>query len=155
MKKINKDIGFLMPVLDNNLESNNICITISKLIHARPNDQICIFNSHCEKIETYNIPVLHINQAKFFKGNLVVFDLQCLELSRSFPLLDNVYYYARNIPWTNTKSYYEQWKNLFSEPNTKVISANKYIDNIYNIVWSNSIGISETFDYGTISNIIR
>jgi hypothetical protein len=155
MKKTNKDIGFLMPVVDNNFESNSICTTISKLIHARPNDQICIFNSYCEKIDTYNIPVLHVNQAKFFKGSLVVFDLQCLELSRSLPLLDNVYYYAKNIPWTNTKGYYEQWKNLFSKPNIKVISSNKYIDNIYNIVWSNSIGISENFDYDTISNIIR
>lgn len=154
MKKINKDIGFLIPALDNNSDANNICVTIAKLIYSRPKDQICIFNSYCEKIETYNIPILHVNQAKFFKGSIVVFDLPCLELSKSLPLLDNVYYYAKNIPWTNTTSYYDQWKNLFGKANTKVISASKYINDIYNIVWSNSIGISEAFDYETISNII-
>lgn len=153
--KENKDLGFLIPVLDNNQQSNDICITIAKLIYSRPKQQICIFNSYCEKIDTYNIPILHINQSKFFKGNIIVFDPHCLQLSSCFPLINEKYYYSQNIPWSNGASEYEQWKKLFNQPNLKVISANKYIHDIFNIVWSNSIGISETFDYETISKLIQ
>lgn len=152
--KEKKDIGFLIPVLENNKACDIICETISSLITNRPSQQICIFNSYCEKLNTNNIPIVHINQAKFFKGSLVVFDLHCLELSASFPLVSNIYYYAQNIPWSNNQSHYQQWKQLFDKDNLKVISANKYIYDIYNIVWSNSIGISEVFNYETISKLI-
>jgi hypothetical protein len=152
--KSNKDLGFLIPVLDNSQQSNNICNTITRLIGSRPKQQICIFNSYCEKIDTRNIPIVHINQAKFFDGDLIVFDLHCLELSNSFPLIQNTYYYAQNIPWSNNPAYYDQWKNLFNRPNIKIISSHKYIHDIYNIVWSNSLGISEAFDYETINKLI-
>jgi len=152
--KRNNDLGFLMPILDNNQSCNLACNTISKLILTRPKKQICIFNSYSEKIQTYNIPILHINQAKFFRGDMVVFDLYCLELCGSFSLLENVYYYAQNIPWSNNQSLYRQWKKLFDKNNVKIIAANKYINDMYNIAWSNSIGISETFDYETINNLL-
>lgn len=152
--KENKDLGFLVPALDNNQSSNAIFSTVSGLIKSRPKQQICIFNSYCERIDTRNVPVVHINQAKFFNGNLIVFDLHCLQLSGLFPLINEVYYYAQNIPWSNNQSYYSQWKELFDRKNLKVISANKYIHDIYNIVWSNSIGISETFDYESINKFI-
>ena len=111
--KQNKDLGFLIPVLDNNQSSNIICNTISRFIQSRPKQQICIFNSYSERINTNNIPIVHINQAKFFDGNLIVFDLHCLQLSNLFPLIREVYYYAQNIPWSNGQNNYAQWKELF------------------------------------------
>jgi hypothetical protein len=152
--KQNKDLGFLIPVLDNNQSSNIICNTISRFIQSRPKQQICIFNSYSERINTNNIPIVHINQAKFFDGNLIVFDLHCLQLSNLFPLIREVYYYAQNIPWSNGQNNYAQWKELFDRKNLKIISANKHIHDIYNIVWSNSIGISETFNYETVNKFI-
>jgi hypothetical protein len=152
--KQNKDLGFLIPVLDNNQHSNIICNTVSGFIRSRPRQQVCIFNSYSERINTQHIPLVHINQAKFFDGDLIVFDLHCLQLSGSFPLINKIYYYAQNIPWSNNHSYYAQWKELFSKTNLSIISANKYIHDMYNIVWSNSVGISEAFDYETVNKLI-
>lgn len=151
---MNNDIGFVVVSLDNNYTSKMLCSTISAFISNMANRQICIFNSYCEKIDTQNIPMLHISQAKFFNGDLVLFDIPCLLLSKQFPLIKKKYFYAQNSPWTDIPESYSSWKELFGQDNLNVIAKNKYLYDLYNIVWQNAIGTSENFSYEQVSQFI-
>lgn len=148
------DIGFVVVSLDNNYTSKTLCNTISSLIGNMPDRQICIFNSYCEKIDTQNIPIMHISQAKFFSGDLFLFDIPCLLLSKQFPLIKNKYFYAQNSPWSDIPESYSSWKELFGQDSLHIIAKNKYLFDLYNIAWNNAIGTSENFSYEQISQFI-
>jgi len=149
-----KDIGFVIVSLDNNNTSTILCNTISTFIKNRPDRQISIFNSYCERLDTMNIPMLHISQAKFFNGDLVFFDIPCLLLSKQFPLINKKYFYAQNAPWTDIQESYSSWKQLFGQENLNIITKNKYLYDLYNIVWKNAIGTSENFSYEQINQLV-
>lgn len=151
---MSRDIGFVIVSLDNNHTSTILCNTISSFIKNRRNRQISIFNSYCERIDTMSIPMLHISQAKFFDGDLVFFDIPCLLLSRHFPLVKNKYFYAQNAPWSEIPESYSSWKQLFEQENLNIIAKNKYLYDLYNIVWKNAIGTSENFSYEQISQLV-
>jgi hypothetical protein len=151
---MSKDLGFVLIALDNNQISNSLCSAIRGFIDNDSKSQICIFNSYCERINTHQIPLLHIREARYFDGSLFVFDLPSLLLCSKFPSPKNIYYYAHNFPWTISAQPYSFWKNIFKSDRMKIIAQNQHIHDMYNLLWNNSIGISERFEYDKINQII-
>jgi hypothetical protein len=151
----NKNLGILLIKLNNNEVYDNIISTIDQLILNNPFSHISIFNSFSDKINTGNVPILHLSHAKFFDGDMVVFDIMGLLLTKNFPNINKRYFYTQDIPWmTDTKAYYTQWKGLFEHDNLEFIVQNQELYDIYEMIWKKPIGISENFNYEKINSFI-
>jgi len=151
-----KDIGFLIPNLTNNTFCDNLLDTIKKFINNNPYDQTVIFNSSCDKIDTKNIPILHLSHSQFFYGKLFLFDLASVVLSQKFPNISKRYLYAQDIPWMNSpQTNYKYWLDIYNQNNLELIVPTENLCNIYEIAWKKPIGIVENFNYEQIKKIIR
>ena len=137
-----KNLAFILLHIDDTVSSAILdpIIEISNLIKDK---KFVIFNSY----NTYancSLPIFHINQLKFFKCDVVVFDIISLVIAVSCYKIRNIYYYSYNIPWTidNTTNY-EFWAKLFDNDKVKIITQNKDIYDTYNKVWKRPIAISQ------------
>ena len=128
------DIGFVLIKLTNSAFYDKILETIQKFISYNPFDQIVIFNSYCDKLDTKNIPILHISHSQFFNGKLVMFDLASVMISQKFTNVNSRYLYVQDIPWMNSpKSNYAEWLNLYSSPNLNLIASDSTLYDIYSL----------------------
>ena len=149
------DVGFILFSIENNSFFNNLLPSIKQFIDNNPYKQICIFNSYCSMINTSNIPILHIKQAKFFTGDIFVFDIIGLMLAKDFPNVTNKYWFTNNIPWQDTNLLYSEWEKLFNQPKLNIIAQNQKLFDIFDITWKTPVGIAENVDYESLSKLIR
>lgn len=156
MKNNKQDYGFIVNKLDDSPESNKIIQNITTIIENKPYNQICIFNSSNERILKSVVPVLHLNQSKFFFGNIFIFDILSLIMSKTYPNVYKRYFYATNIPWEkNTNGDYKEWSEIFHSSNIEIIAQNQYISDIYEICWKKPLLIAEDFSYEHIKSIME
>jgi hypothetical protein len=114
-----------------------------------------IFNSRCDKVSTDNIPILHINHAKFFKGDLFLFDISGLILTKQFTNINKKLLYCNDMPWIKIRNNnYREWENLYCSNTIDFIVTNKYLYDIYSLSWKEPIGIMESFDYEKIQKLL-
>ncbi len=152
---IKNNLGFLLPYIDNTAEYNIIFQNISKLIKHNIYTNIVIFNSRCDKVSTDNIPILHINHAKFFKGDLFLFDISGLILTKQFTNINKKLLYCNDMPWIKIRNNnYREWENLYCSNTIDFIVTNKYLYDIYSLSWKEPIGIMESFDYEKIQKLL-
>lgn len=134
---------------------DNIFKNIYELINKNPYSNIVIFSSTCDKISTHNIPVLHLTQAKFFNGDLWMFDIMSLVISKNFPNLNRKLLYCNDIPWLQSRNTsYNEWKSLYAQ-NIDFITTNQYLYDIYSICWKIPLDIMESFDNEKIQHILQ
>ena len=148
------DIGFIMINIDNNVE-DSIFKTIQQIESNNPYKQTIIFNSYCNKINTYNLPILHISQAQFFTGVLFLFDLASVLLTNNFPNIKKRILYINNTPWSSGLTSYSEWESLFNQESLELLTANQELYDIYEICWKKPLGISKGFNYEDISPFIQ
>ena len=149
-----KDTGFMVLGLENNEFHDTIIVTVAEYIQENPFKQICIFNNVSDKSSLFNVPLLHTSQARFFDGDLVVFDLLSLMIALNFPGKENVYYYAQDFPWVGHHNAYKVWKDLMLRDNLRIIAHSQQCYDIYNLCWKTPIGISEDFTYDKVSKVL-
>jgi hypothetical protein len=150
-----QDIGFLLLQLTNNSAYDGILQVAQKIAENNPRQQTIIFNSYCEKVNLYDLPVLHISQAQFFVGNLFIFDLSGVILTKKFPNIDKRFFYVNNAPWTQQpQTKYENWSSLYNQNSLNFIAQNEQLYDLYNICWKQPIGIAKEFDYETIQQYL-
>ena len=153
---INKDIGFVLLNISENSYYDNIFKNIKKFIDHNPYQSITIFSSSQNKVETHNVPILHISHAKFFSGDLVLFDIPSIILTENFTNINNRYLYAQDIPWSAEPSInFREWSSIYYQNNLKLIACNSSVYDIYNICWKTPSGIAENFDYDKLYQIIK
>jgi hypothetical protein len=150
-----EDYGFVCLKIDDSVEISKLLNSAETMAKDKPYSQVCVFNSFNQRTNSMNVPVLHLNQAKFFYGNLFLFDVQSAIITRSFPNLYKRYYYARDIPWEkNSLGNYKEWKEIFNHDNIEIIAQNKHIFDIYEICWKKPIMIAEDFTYENIKKVL-
>jgi hypothetical protein len=150
-----KDIGFVIPKLLNNNAHDHILRSVKSLIDAEIDRHICVFASYNERISTHNVPILHLNESKFFYGNLFLFDITSIVLTQNCPNIHARYWYAENIPWTeHISGSYQEWYDIFMKDNLSIIAKNKEINDIYSICWKTPVGIMEEFNHESIIKIL-
>jgi hypothetical protein len=149
-----KDLGMMCIKLENTTTSKSILKTAKSLIDNNPYTQICIFNSYSEVVDNNSVPLLHLSQAKFFDGNLIVFDIPSLILSKNFINVSNRFYYAHETPWTQHIMSFKYWSDIFNSENLEIIAKSQQIYDIYDICWKKPIGVSEDFSYETIKDLL-
>lgn len=137
-----KNIGFILLHIDT-VVSDNVLASINKLQKHMPNKKFVIFNSY-NNSHSYNMPILHINQSKFFSGDIVVFDIISLLIAVSCYKIQNIYYYAYDIPWMiDQTTTHKFWSNLFDNNKVNIIAQNTEIYNIFNKTWKKPIAIAQ------------
>ena len=148
------DIGVVMIELDNSIRTSNILTTIGKLSKNLPYNQVCVFNSYSEVIDNHKIPILHIAQCKFFRGQLIVFDLASLLIAQNCPNVTKIILYAKDLLWKKSGLSYKDLNNILTNPNIEIITSNQALYDLFEIVWKKPLGVSKDFDYETIQQFI-
>lgn len=149
------DIGFILIKINNDAIYDNIFQTIKNIENNNPYNQTLIFSSYCEKIETYNLPILHLSQSQFFYGTLFLFDLPSIILSNKFPNATKRVLYTGSLPWHgNSSTAYQEWASLYDQENLDIVTSNSELYDIYNICWKKPLGISERFSYEEITQLL-
>ena len=150
-----RNIGFVLPKLSNHVFFTDLFQTIHEFIEENPFDQIVIFNSFSEITQPLNIPIFHLSHAQFFTGDLFLFDIISAILTKSFPRANNRYLYAQDVPWmTNPGVAYSEWLEIYGQDNLEIIAKNKDLHDLYHKCWKKPKGISESFKYEEIAQII-
>lgn len=150
------DIGFVLLKMNNDKVYDDILQTIKEFENNYPNNQIVIFNSYSEKINTYNLPILHLSQSQFVKGTLIIFDLPSIIVTNKFPNISKRILFANNIPWqNNTQTTYSEWLSLYNQDNLDIITSSKELYDIYDICWKKPLGICEGFKYENVKKFIQ
>jgi hypothetical protein len=156
MNATQKDYGFILLKLEDGPIFDRVIKNIETIASHKPYDQVCIFNSSNDRIQTHTVPVLHLNQSKFFFGNLFLFDIKSAIITQSYPNIYKRYLYVTNVPWEqNLVGDYKEWKNVFDVDNLEIIAQNQHLADIYEICWKKPILVAEDFTYEQIKNILE
>lgn len=138
------NIGFIFLHIDQN-QSIDIINNIKKISKITKDKKLVIFNSY-NNSDIYNIPIMHINQCKFFEGDLFVFDVLGLMLAVSCYKVKNIYYYAYNTPWTmDSNTDFSFWSGIIEDERVKIIAQNQNIYNVYKKIWKTPLSIVGEF----------
>ena len=152
---MNKDIGFILIKLLNNKIYDSILSTIVEFIQKRPYQQNIIFNSYSEKIDTFNIPVLHLQQAQFFSGTLILFDIPGIILTNKFPNIQKRVFITSDMHWAHKETgVYSQWKSIYEQQNLDIIVTTPALNDVYSMCWKAPIATVENFTYNELSKYI-
>lgn len=149
------DLGIVLLTLENTRVYDSIFASIQNMIKQNPYKQICVFNSKNNRIETGNVPILHLSQAKFFSGNLLIFDTLSLLFAKNFVSVNKIYFYVSDFLWTGQQySNYYEVKNLFDTKNLEFIARDEQTSDIYEICWKKPITISKDINYESLKQIL-
>lgn len=149
------DIGFVLIKMNNDKVYDNILQTIQQIESKNIFNQTVIFNSYSEKINTYNLPVLHLSQSQFFKGKLFLFDLPSIILTSKFPNVTQRILYTDSTPWVNSPgTRHSEWQSLYGQQSLDILTDSNELYDIYDICWKKPIGVSQRFSYEEISKFI-
>lgn len=152
---LKNSLGFVILNIDNSEYYDIIFENINLLIKNNPFTNIVVFSSNCDRLSTLNVPVLHINHAKFFNGDLWLFDMVSLIICKNFTNIKRKIFYCNDIPWIkNRNNNYEEWKKIYDD-NIQFVAGNKYLFDIYSICWTTPVDIMETFNHEKIQHILQ
>lgn len=118
-------------------------------------NQVLIFSSEYDRINTLNIPTMHLKDAYFFYGNLLLLDIIGCLVTQDFPNINKRYLYASDLYWTKSRpNIYKKWEKIIYHDNLDIIASNKTINDIYSVCWKDPVGIVENFNYEELHKII-
>jgi hypothetical protein len=118
---------------------------ISEIINLNPYKQVCIFNNYCERFDNYNVPILPLNQAKFFNGDLFLLDTVSLMLTKDFPNVERKFFYTNSPVWQEAYNTYELWLSLLDQKNLHHIVTDQKLSDIFEICWNKQTTIMKNF----------
>jgi len=152
---MNKDIGFVLIKLLNTNIYDSILNTVSEFIKNRPYQHHLVFNSYSEKINTFNVPIMHLQQAQFFSGSLILFDIPSIILTSKFPNASRRILFTSDTHWAQAgPSMYKQWKSIYEQENLDIIVTSPVLNDLYSICWKKPIATVERFSYDELSKYI-
>lgn len=149
------DVGFFIPHISNDDLATDRLLQIKKLIDNNPFKQITIFNGTTERFDHMNIPILPISHARYFIGDLFLFDVMSLLITNSFPNVKNKYFYTNEVPWINGYGSYQVWNQLLSQANLQILTVDEQLQDIYKICWDSSGAVIKIFSYEELANVLR
>lgn len=148
------DLGLISYNMPNSSLTIKYLELLRQLTKNRPFNQYVIFNSYNEILDTLSVPILHVSQAKFFYGDIIVCDMSSLLLAIECVNARNVYYYCDQIPWEENIREYSYWQKIFTSSSLKVIAKDQKIYDIFELLWKKPIATIKDLNYESINNII-
>lgn len=142
------DIGFYLINADHSDKCNLIIDTINKMVDNHPYDNIILFNNQYNRIDNNKkFPIIHINQAKYFGGFLVLFDIKSAIISKTFPSPQKQLLYLDETSWSNdSKMPVLFWHNIFLNTNISILASNQEIKDLLTICWEPPLAIMSTIN---------
>lgn len=138
------NIGFYIIDADHSEKCNSIISTINELVENNPYANVILFNSQYNRVDNFNkkFPILHINQAKYFRGVLVCFDAKSAMITKTFPAPTKQILYVEDLSWSNDPSLPALfWQGIYNNTNIKLIAKNQEISDLLEICWLKPIAI--------------
>ena len=132
------NIGFyLLDVEQKNLKQQNILQAINELYEIRPHDNVILFNNRFLTVDpNQKYYTLHINEAKYFKGILFVFDIKSAMLTKSFAAPRKQLLLVDNPEWSEKKDIpYTFWKNIYDNENFELLTSNDSMAKLCENCW--------------------
>lgn len=135
---------------------DSIVSTINTIVENNPYDNIILFNNDYNRIdENKKFPIIALNQAKYFRGVLVCFDIKSLAVTKSFPSPKRQIVYLQDMHWMSKEAIPAMfWKTMLENENLDILAKNKTINDICEICWKKPIGIMETINDKELYNVI-
>lgn len=149
-----KNIGFLLLHIDNDPHIQNIMRGIEDVITKDHCNHYVVFGSSVDVPISNSIPVLHMDYAKYFDGDLWFFNIEGLQFYSAFNVF-NAYFYTNNTPWISNYTDYRRWESLLSNPDLNIVVNSQELSDIYALCWQNTTGIMETFNYEQIQKFVQ
>lgn len=140
-------LGFLSIEMNEDTESSFIVNYINNLALQYPYIDMILFNSVYKRVDESNnkFAVIHINEAKFFTGPIVAFNLKNMLFLKK--CIGKKIFYSLRPEWTATGNVnYKDLKSLYSDsPDVLVIPSDQYKE-LYSLCWRDPI-VMEPSDY--------
>lgn len=136
------DIGFYLINADHSTKCDMIIDTINSMISNHPYDNIILFNSQYNRIDNKKFPIIHINQAKYFSGHLILFDTKSAMITKTFPAPKKQLLYIDEISWSNDGSVPALfWHSIFLNPNIALIANNDTTKDLLSLCWDPPLSV--------------
>jgi len=131
------DIGFYIIDCDNSSKNNKLIEILDNMISENPYDNIILFNNRYRRVDAKKkFPILHLSQAKYFRGTLICFDIRSLSLARTFPGPNQHIFCCDSPEWTmDPMGKAIMWKNLYENEEIKIITYEKEMNDLLSLCW--------------------
>jgi hypothetical protein len=154
------NIGFYLLDID---QENQNCLGLLAMINdlclLRPKDNIVVFsNTPNAIIQGNRYYMLHVSQAKFFKGNLYLFDHKSRLLTQTFKTPAKQVMYIAEIPWgreSTTQNLYTQWQNQYGSSNLEFIAHSQEVYDLLDICWKKPVKLLPQLSAEEFNNVIE
>lgn len=150
------DIGFYLINVDHSPKNDIIINTINNMIDDNPYDNIVLFNSRYDRIDSEKkFPIIHINQAKYFRGYLFLFDIKSAIITKTFPSPVKQILYVDTLGWVKDKTIPSLfWNGIYDNTDIALIAQNQEIHDILNLCWSEPIDTINDINHKELYNVI-
>lgn len=150
----NKDLGIISRKLSNDSKTLELLNLANDYLNKDPYSQVCFFNCISDNISNRTIPVLHLSQAKFFYGNLLVTNIKDLDLCYNFTNLNKILFFTDCIPWEKDVRHYKDWEEIFYNTKLEIIAQNKRTYDLFKLCYKEPLTVKERLDYETIQKYL-
>jgi hypothetical protein len=150
------DIAFYLINADHSDKCNRIIDILNDMIDQHPYDNIILFNSQFNRTDSNKkFPIIHLNQAKYFRGKLVCFDIKSAMVTKTFPSPEKQILYVDELSWSNDHTIPVMfWHGIYVNPDIKLIARNKEIEDLLSICWSQPIATIENINAKELYDVI-
>lgn len=150
------DLAFYLIRADHSEKCNNIITVLNDMVDQNPYDNIILFNSQYDRTDNNKkFPIIHINQAKYFRGTLICFDIKSAMITKTFPSPKNQILYIDDLSWTNDHSIPVMfWKSIYDNNNIHLIAKDESIADLLDICWSRPIATIDNINAKELHSVI-
>jgi len=152
------NIGFyLLDVHQSNEKHRQILNGINDLCEQRPYDNIVLFNNQFHASDPdHKYYILHISEAKYFKGLLFVFDIKSAMLTKTFPAPRKQILFLDKAEWSGKRDMpYSFWNGIYNNEDFELVSTNKDLETLCDICWKKPLDNIDTFNGESINNVLQ
>lgn len=150
------DIGFYLINVDHSEKNDSIINTINELVDNHPYDNVVLFNSQYDRIDSdKKFPIIHLNQSKYFRGYLVLFDIKSAIITKTFPSPQKQLLYVDDLAWNRDRTIPALfWNSVYANNDIKLLAKNQEIYDIVDLCWSTPVGLMESINSKELYNVI-
>lgn len=151
------NIGFYLLDVDTSKTHQEILVAINDLCKLRPIDNIVLFNNQFNAIDIdQQYYILHISQAKFFKGPLFVFGTKPAMVTSTFPCSTKQIIYMNEPEWTqNHELPFTLWANIYLNPDVSLLTNNQTTHDLLRICWKEPLPIINSINAEALNNVLQ
>jgi hypothetical protein len=151
------DIGFYAIDMDYSEKNNDIVKAMNDIVENDIYSNVILFNNTYNRADgNKKFPIINFNQAKYFKGILISFDLRSAAITRTFPSPIKQFFVVDELPWiNNTKAPVSFWNSIYNNQYIDLIVNNQENFDLLEICWKKPVKVLEKIEAKGILDVIK